>query len=172
MGNGILKDITKDGQGEALTETIDPSILTVKENNPLKDLLPRQRKFLKKFIETKNRVIAWKATHKGCTSDTAAFVGVNIFLKKHPAVVEWLYDAAGIGDDALIKVARESMEATKTQFYLGKSYPEPDHYARMKSAELALKLRGKDGTKVGNQMNIQIINDSTKGVVEIINGEE
>jgi hypothetical protein len=96
-------------------------------------------------------------------------VGANRFLHDHPEVVDWLYQLSGLGDDDFATVVREGLRADKSQFYLGKQYKEPDHYARFKAVELGLKVRGKDQPKgSGNQVNIQIINDATHGVFRII----
>lgn len=143
------------------------------ELNPLKALKPRQRKFLKLFLTTKDRATAWMMSHPTTKDRVNAHVNCSIFLKNHPEVVEWLYSMAGMGEDDLIGVVRGSMNAEKTQFYLGKKYKEPDHYARLKGAELALKMReSKEPQKIGNQVNIQIITDKDKGIFKIIEGDE
>jgi hypothetical protein len=131
---------------------------SVTVDNPLKALLPRQRRFLKQFLVTQNRTDAWMKVYR-CKSRESALV---------PEVVDWLYQLSGLSDDDFAEVVRNGMKATKIQLYLGKKYEEADHYARFKAVELGLKMRGKDTPKVGNQMNIQIINDATHGVFRIV----
>lgn len=148
---------------EEVVKLTDPTMMT----NPLKALLPRQRRFLKEFIKCKNRTEAWMKVYR-CKSRESAMVAGSRFLTQHPEIVDWLYQLSGLSDDDFTTVIREGMVANKSQFYLGKKYEEPDHYARFKAVELGLKVRGKDNPKTGNQMNIQIINDSTHGVFKII----
>jgi len=174
MEDPSTNHLREDREGEDLISQIKETdiVASLKEKNPLQKLLPRQRRFVFEYLKTKNRLSAWKKTHRKCVSDAAAYVDVNYFLKKHPEVTDWLYELAGISDDDFIKVAREGLTAKKTQIYRSKEYIEPDHYARFKAVELGLKLRGKTGTEnKGNQMNIQIINDTTQGVVKIIDGQ-
>lgn len=143
-----------------------------KPDNPLKSLKPKQRKFLKEFLKSHNRLEAWKKSHPNCHSDLAAYVSVHNFLKVHPTVVDWLYELAGLSDDDFVQVVREGMQAQKSQFYLGKKYDEPDHYARFKAVDLGLKMRGKgEPGKIGNQLNVQIITNKKDGTVKIVEGE-
>lgn len=138
-----------------------------------KRLLPRQRKFLKYYLKTKNRVDAWMQSHKTCKTREGAAVQASVFFKTHPEVADWLYELAGLGDDEFARVVREGFNAEKMILYKGQKYTEPDHFARLKSVEIGMKLRGKgEGKATGNTMNIQIINDSEKGVFKIVEGEE
>jgi len=140
--------------------------------NPLKSLLPRQRRFLKEFLKTQDRTSAWMKVYR-CKARESALVASNRFLHQHPDVVDWLYQLSGLGDDDFARVIREGMGANKSLFYQRRHYIEPDHYARFKAVELGLKVRGKDAPQnKGNQMNIQIINDSTHGVFKIIENVE
>lgn len=155
-------------------QDIDPKKAreSLKRSNPLNELLPAQRKFLKYFIKTRNRVDAWMQSHPTCKSKEHAYIAVGTFLKNHPDVVDWLYDLAGLGEDDFMAVVRDSMQANKSQFYLGKKYEDPDHYARLKAVELGMKMKGHDeGKKVGNQVLIQIISDKDKGIFKIQDGE-
>lgn len=159
---------------DAIAEDIDvkKARKQLSENNPLKLLKPRQRKFLKYFLKTKDRATAWMMSHPTTKDRVNAHVNCSIFLRNHPEVVEWLYSMAGMGEDDLITVVRNSMSAEKKTFYLGKEYVEPDHYARLKAADLALKMReSKEPQKIGNQVNIQIITDKDKGIFKIIEGD-
>jgi len=158
----------------AETTDFDTKLLSQKfnkEDNPLKHLKPKQRKFLKEYIRTKNKIESWMKAHN-CKTKESALVASNRFLKKHPDVIDWLYELSGLGDDDFAKVIREGMEAKKTQFYLGKNYEEADHYARFKAVELGLKVRGKDTPKSGGQVSINIVSDSKTGTFRISDNEE
>lgn len=163
------------GQGDDshVTDIKPMTDKALREVDPLRSLLPKQRKFLKHFLKTKNRVIAWKLSHKNCKSDASAMSSATAFLSAHPEVNDWLYQLAGLGDDDFIGVVRDSFTATRQQIYKGTVYKEPDHYARLKGVELGMKMRGIGGGKEkGNTMNIQIISDKQAGVFKIIEGEE
>jgi hypothetical protein len=159
MGNSI----------DELDQDLAP--ITVKStDDPLVSLLPRQRRFLKRFLKTHNRVEAWKHCYR-CKSDESAMVAVNRFLHSHPDVVDWLYQLAGITDDRIAEVVVDGFGAEAMMLDRnGEEHYHKDHYARFKAVELGLKLRGKDINQkaVGNQMNIQIINDSKAGVFKIV----
>lgn len=143
-----------------------------KSQNPLQQLLPRQRKFLKLFIKKKSRADAWMEAYK-CKTRESAIAASSRFLNSHPEVTDWLYQLSGLGDDDFVTVIREGMQAKKSQFYLGKQYEEPDHYARFKAVELGLKVRGKDDPKTKHSgVNIQIITDSKSGVFRIEDNED
>jgi len=150
---------------------VKPSTPVRVSDNPLRDLVPRQRRFLKAFLQNQNRVEAWMKVYR-CKSRESAMVASNRFLKTHPEVVDWLYDLAGLGDDDFARVVREGMRADRSIFYKGDHHVEPDHYARFKAVELGLKVRGKDEKQIGNQVNIQVISDPKKGIFEIMDGEE
>lgn len=163
MDDQIAKDINLDNK----------EIKSAVSRDAFKQLLPRQRKFLKYYLKTKSRVDAWMLSHKGCKTREGAAVQASVFFKSHPEVADWLYDLAGLGDDEFARVVREGFNAERSQFYLGKQYKDPDHFARLKAVEIGMKLRGKgEGKATGNTMNIQIINDSQQGVFKIVEGEE
>lgn len=150
-----------------------PKTIARKQDEPLASLLPRQRRFLKRFLKTHNRVEAWKHVYR-CKSDESALVAVNRFLRSNPAVMDWLYELAGISDDNLAEVVVDGLSAeSMTVDRNGQEHFHKDHYARFKAVELGLRLRGKDikDQRNGNTMNIQIISDAKAGVFKIIEGE-
>lgn len=145
----------------------------VKASDVFRLLKPRQRKFLKYFMKTRNRVDAWMMAMKTKNRE-AAMVNSSAFLRKHPEVTDMLYEMAGIGDDDLVGVVRESFKATRIVPLKSGPVTETDHFARLKGVEVAMKLRGKDKSAAGggNTINVQIVNDSKRGVFRIVDGEE
>lgn len=166
MGNNSIDAIAPD-----LPES---KAVKLRSKDPVMDeLLPRQRRFLKRFLKTHNRVEAWKHVYR-CKSDESALVAVNRFLHTHPEVVDWLYQLAGITDDKIAAVVTDGFDATSmTLDKEGNEHYHKDHYARYKAVELGLRLRGQD-KKIGSgsNINIQIISDAKAGVFKIIEGEE
>jgi hypothetical protein len=151
---------------------IIPDVKVKNGDDPLRELLPRQRRFLKAFIKTKNRVEAWTHVYRTKSYESAMAASTR-FLNAHPEVMDWIYQISGLSDESFAEVVRDGMQANRTQFYKGVKYDDPDHYARFKAVELGLRLRGKDKSSGGgNQMNIQIITDSDKGIFKVTDGQE
>ena len=152
-------------------EAIDPKVF--KATDVFRSLKPRQRKFLMYYMKTKKRIDAWMMAMT-TKNRAAAHANSSAFLRNHPEVTDLLYEMAGIGDDDLVQVVRDSFSAMRTVPLKSGPVTEKDHFARLKGVEVAMKLRGKDkptGTG-GNTMNIQIVNDSKRGVFRIVDGEE
>jgi|WetSurMetagenome_2_1015567.scaffolds.fasta_scaffold01987_13 hypothetical protein len=166
MGNNSIDAITPD-----LPKANEIKLRN--DDDPMGELLPRQRRFLKRFLKTHSRVEAWKHVYR-CKSDESALVAVNRFLHAHPEVVDWLYQLAGVTDDAIATVVTDGFKAESMSLDKeGNEHYHKDHYARFKAVELGLRLRGQDkGKGNGNTMNIQIISDAKAGVFKIIEGEE
>lgn len=158
-------------EDEIILPQNSPTKDIVRQTDWYKALKPRQRKFIKRYVVCKNRVTAWMDTHH-CRDRAIAAVAVSRFMREHPQIIEFFYQMAGIGDDDIIKVVRESMESNKQQIYHSKVYEFPDPYARLKAAEMAMKVRGIDKPEIAHQTNVMIVADPVKGVYKVIEGEE
>jgi hypothetical protein len=144
-----------------------------------KDLLAlniNQRRFFREYIRTGKRTDAYMKVYR--TKDRInGSVNAYHLCKSHPEIMNMIYEAAGIGDDDLVRTASESLKAMRQiprkdgkDSQTIEEFPDP--YARLKAVEVAQKLRGINHDTPTNQVNIQIISDEKAGIFKVIEGEE
>jgi hypothetical protein len=137
--------------------------------NPIDGLKIRHRKFIKEYIK---QGIAWKAYKKsyGC-ADSTAMAEAPKLMKRLKEVVNAYYEFRGLGENWITQKLLEAGDATKLQFYKGEQYETPDHYARLKAAELVKKWKDGEEGKNLNQTNVIVNIDKEKNIYEVTDGE-
>lgn len=134
------------------------------------DLNPKQLKFLEEYIRNGNLTKAYMLAF-GLTNRASASVLASRLIKKTREVTLVLYETHGLGEDAVIKILKNAIKATKYKIYQGQKFEFPDHLVRLKAAELIHRFSGieaeMDKGKIDNQVNVQIISDEKRGIFRV-----
>ena len=136
-------------------------------------MLPRQMKFFIEYVRLGSPMRAYMKAYR-TTNKATASVNAQKLLKKFPQIKEAIYDANGLGEDAVISVLKDAFKAQRVIVdKFGIEHSSEDHYARLKAVQIREDILHK--LTVGrniNQLNVMVVKDPTKGVFEVIEGNQ
>ena len=118
----------------------------------------KQRKLLKAYLKTGNKTQA--AIDAGYSPKTARSSGAQTLQKIAPGLNR-LMDRAGLSEKRLLDPIRDGLKAHV--IFQGDETDAPDHSSRLKSSELAWKLRGhlrpqpEDGAGATINVNLLVV---------------
>ena|SRR3990167_2941897 len=104
-----------------------------------RDLTLKQKKFIKRYLETGNAAQAIIDSYDVVNRDTAAEMGSQN-LRKLKDVVQSIMVQRGLDLDKMVEVVYGATEATKWNDFTGER--EPDHMVRLKAIDVASKWLG------------------------------
>ncbi len=132
-------------------------------------MLPKQMKFFIEFVRLGSPMRAYMKAYR-VTNKATASVNAQKLLKKFPQIKEAIYDANGLGEDAVIAVLKDAFKAQRVIVdKFGVEHSSEDHYARLKAVQIREDILHKlTAVRGGNQLNVIVVKDPTKGVFEVI----
>ena len=167
FNNQLIKESTKEKNAAIVAKATDGSYLG-KDGRILRPTF-KQRKFLKRYVETGNITQATMESFATTDRKNAVSLGREVLAKKGVQKLLQKY----ISDDEVLQTVKDQLTAETPK---GRSETMvPDNMARLKAADIALKLKGAyptDAIKLnvggGSQINFIVSRMEPKDEVDVM----